>query len=609
MRRLVLLAGVALALQGCGTLRGGRGADAQSGTGSDAPVSFKVDVVSDNRRIASHLERYLDIQRFASFPDLQAGELRRLLAAAEDNARDLLAAQGYFEPRLELRMGEPSGKDATRHIVIDVDPGRQATVSGYDIQFAEPMNSAAEAERQRRAIQRDWSLREGDAFTQDDWDVAKSEGLRTLQRQRYPAARIAASSATIDADAARADLRITYDAGPLYRFGQLELTGVQRYDAAGIRNIAGLPLGKEYSEETLLDAQQRLVSSGYFDSAFLVLDTNSSQPEQATVTAQLREAKYQKVVFGLGYSTDAGPRVSIDHTHNRMWPFHWRAVNHLEVGTNTQLLSTQMTDMPNAGGWAWYTGTRLERSEYGDFKANSVSLTGGRTRATGRTDRRYYVQYDAAKAEGGDAPGGSSSILANYAWTGRYFNDRNNPTRGHGYGVEAGIGFTLTPERDPFARALLRAMQFWPFGGRNAAGRRSRLALRSELGAVYAKDDVRIPVPLLFLTGGDTTVRGYGYQSIGERLADGSIYGARYLAMGSVEWQRPITLFGDGGSFEHAIFVDAGSAADSIRDARLYTGVGTGLRWNSPVGPLQVDMGYGIQERQWRLHLRMGFQF
>jgi translocation and assembly module TamA len=168
---------------------------------------------------------------------------------------------------------------------------------------------------------------------------------------------------------------------------------------------------------------------------------------------------------------------------------------------------------------------------------------------------------------------------------------------------------TITPRRDPFVRLKARALKLWPFGGRNTAGKRSRLALRAELGAIYAGDDANIPVGLLFLTGGDTTVRGYRYQGIGTRLDDGSLYGARYMAMASVEWQHPITLFGDARSFEHTLFTDVGTATDTPRDAILYPGVGAGLRWSSPVGPLQLDVAYGTKTQKWRLHLRVGFQF
>ncbi|MGC4029571.1 MAG: BamA/TamA family outer membrane protein [Steroidobacteraceae bacterium] len=605
-----MLLGPGLALQACSTMGSrdeGRQEDpAEAGA---APLSFEVKIESSDRRIASHLRQYLDIQRFRSFPDLQAGELRRLMAEAESNARDLLAALGYFRPQLELSLEQPEKADAPRRIVIKAEPGEQARVASYDVRFAEPMDSDPRAAAQRDAIRGGWMLREDRPFTQEDWDAAKTGGLRALQRERYPAARIAESQARVNADTLRADLHITYDPGAPYRFGALELRGVERYDADGIRNIARIPTGSDYSETALLDAQQRLVNSGYFDAAFLMLNPDEAEPDHATVIAQLREAQYQKVVFGLGFSTDTGPRVSVDHTHNEMWPLGWRAINQFALGTSTQLLATRWTAMPVSSGWAWYTGAAVERSDYGDFTARSVSLTGGRMKSGERIDRRYYVQYDLGTTEGNGAPGGSSSILANYAWTGRYFDDRTNPNAGHGLGAEAGLGFTLSPHQDPFLRFSARALQFWPFGERNEAGKRSRLALRADLGAIYAAAGVNIPVRLLFLTGGDTTVRGYGYQAIGTRLDDGSVYGARYMASGSVEWQRPIKLFGDAASFEHATFVDVGTATDTLSQYTLYTGVGTGLRWSSPVGPLQVDMAYGIHDRQWRLHLRMGFQF
>lgn len=610
--RPLLLMGAAACLGGCGMLgnRGEGGEKAEVQAEGVAPLSFQVRIVSGNRQIASHLREHMDIQRFRSFPDLQANELRRLMAEAESNARDLLAALGYFQPELAVRMEQPEGDaNGRRRIVIEVEPGEPAKVASHEIHFAEPMGSDAAAEELRRTIAEGWLLREGRPFTQEAWDAAKGTGLRTLHRNRYPAARIAESQARIDADTLKADLRITYDPGAAYRFGQLDLRGVERYDAEGIRNIARIPTGRDYSENALLDAQQRLVSSGYFDSAFLMLDPDEADPEHATVIAQLREAKNQKIVFGLGFSTDTGPRVSVDHTHNQMWPFGWRALNQVALGTSTQLLATRMTAMPAASGWAWYTGAAMERSDYGDFRARSVSLTGGRLKSSEHIDRRYYLQYDLGTTEGSDAPGSSSSLLGNYAWTGRYFDDRTNPSSGYGLSAEAGVGFTLSPRQDPFLRFSGRALRFWPFGGRNEAGKRNRLALRADLGAVYAAADVNIPVRLLFLTGGDTTVRGYGYQAIGTRLDDGSIYGARYMVSGSVEWQRPVKLFGDAGSYEHTTFVDVGTATDVLSQYTLYTGVGTGMRWSSPVGPLQLDVAYGLQDRQVRFHLRMGFQF
>src|SRR5690606_10069018 len=147
--------------------------------------------------------------------------------------------------------------------------------------------------------------------------------------------------------------------------------GIERYDADGIRNIARIPVGEDYSEDALLDAQQRLVSSGYFDSAFLVLDTDGEDPQAAQVIGQFNEAREQRMVFGLGYSTDSGERLSIDHIHNRMWPLRWRAVTALDVGTQAQAIATHWTDMPVPSGWAWYTGLELDRSRSGDYRTHN----------------------------------------------------------------------------------------------------------------------------------------------------------------------------------------------------------------------------------------------
>ena len=38
-------------------------------------------------------------------------------------------------------------------------------------------------------------------------------------------------------------------------------------------------------------------------------------------------------------------------------------------------------------------------------------------------------------------------------------------------------------------------------------------------------------------------------------------------------------------------------------------GLGAGVRWRSPVGPVQADLAYGVKTQEVRLHLRLGFSF
>ncbi|GAA6121763.1 BamA/TamA family outer membrane protein [Acidovorax sp. FG27] len=609
-----------LVLQGCSLLPGAKqgdpDADAEDAVQTigdkNAPDAFALQVQAPDA-IRDQLERHMELQRFRKLPDLQAAELSRLLGAADANARDLLGTMGYFSPTLTIEMREVSDPGRPpRLVLVTVEPGPRTVVQKADVAFTGDEAEAPGFADRRASIQRDWSLQPGQPFTQSAWDSAKSQGLRQLQTRRYPTARIDSSRAEIDADKNDAQLAVTYAPGPPYRFGALRVSGSERYDPDGARRIARLPEGEEYSETALLDAQQRLASSGYYDAVFLSVDTDGTDPQAAPVVAQVREAPLKKVVFGVGLSTDSGPRLSLDHIHNRMPGLGWRAVSKLSVDRKNKLASTEWTALPEENGWRWFTGAQLQRETTGSYEVNSGRVRGGRTKNGDHIDRSYFLQYDMAKSQGEAAPPSSSSITANYAWTGRYFNNNTAPTSGWGVASEIGVGTTLTPERDPFVRALLRWQGYVPLGPVDLGEgirRDSRLALRAEGGAVLAREGANIPVTQLFLTGGDTTVRGYGYRKIGARTDNDTLYGGRYLAVGSAEWQRPIVLRGNRTDFESAVFIDAGAVADKAGDLEPRVGVGAGLRWRSPVGPLQADVAYGVKSQEVRLHLRLGFSF
>ncbi len=589
--------------------------DEKDAQATDASVrdAFKVEIQAPPD-ISDYLRRHLELQRFRQLSDLSASELSRLLAAAEANTRELLATQGYFSPTLRLELQETRDDAQAQHsITLSIEPGPQTRIGAVEIDFSGPILSDPATEAQRANIRQSWGLRPGQPFSQTAWDRAKLEGQRQLSRLRFPQASLEHSLADVDADAAEAKLSLAYASGPLFRFGPIQAEHTDRYGTQTLRRLARLPTGADYDEAQLLEAQQRLTSSGYYDSAFLAIDPNAPDPLNAAVIAQVREAQFQRMVFGIGLSTDSGPRISIDHSHNHLPTAGWRALSNISYDNQTSALGSDWLSLPNEDGWRWLTGAQVRREPLGSYDVNSGRLRAGRSQAPNpRFERSHILQLDYANNQGQHAPPSASALGFNWGWTGRYFDSLLAPSSGMGLAAEVGPGITLGDERHPFVRAYARWLGFVPLATVRAASgssRKSRLALRAEAGAVLAKDSAQVPATLMFLTGGDTTVRGYGFRDIGAHTENGQVEAGRYLGSGSIEWQHPIVINGEISDFESSVFVDAGVVTDKISATSAKVGLGVGGRWRSPIGAVQMDLAYGLAVERFRFHLRIGFSF
>lgn len=557
------------------------------------------------------LEKHLELQRYRAVTDLDEAELARLIVLAERNVRNLVGTLGYFSPTITItREGGTVASGQRPTIVVAVEPGQATTIGTVAIDFAGDIAESPDrdAQAQRAGIQRDWRLSVGQRFTQDAWDSAKTQALRDLVARRYPAGKLAGSLADVDAPEHSAALSLKLDSGPLYRLGPMQVTGVERYDPVLVPRLARLTTGAPYDQYQLIEAQQRLAASGYFDSAYIFVDPESD-PNAAPVQVQVREAKLQKIILGVGVTTDSGPRASVEHTHLRVPGTNWRAVTKLQLEKKAPFAQTEWTSIPDESNWRWVALARAERVDDNELVTRSGRLRFGRTQAGDRIDRNVYLQYDRASVSGSGQinssaadVGDGSALTANYVWTGRYFDSLIAPNKGYGLGFELGAGSTMGSQHLPLGRAVGRWLGIVPL-------ERGRIALRAEGGAVIAKDSARIPGTLLFRTGGDTTVRGYGYRDIGIKLNNGVIAPGRYLAVGSVEYQRPMLKDGRPSEWENTFFIDAGAVADNPKDMKPSVGIGTGVRWRSPIGPLQIDLAYGVKPKQLRLHVSVGFVF
>ena len=125
---------------------------------------------------------------------------------------------------------------------------------------------------------------------------------------------------------------------------------------------------------------------------------------------------------------------------------------------------------------------------------------------------------------------------------------------------------------------------------------------RVQFGGSATNGYKSVPPSLRFFAGGDQSVRGYDYQTLSPTNGDGDRIGGRYMVAGSAEYQYQIA-----DKWRLATFVDQGNAFNTLDFPSLKTGVGFGVRWVSPVGPLRLDLAKALDDDGGiRLHFSMG---
>ncbi len=561
--------------------------------------------------LATLLRSYLDLARFqqATAADtITANELDRLVFTSEAQARELLRTAGYFAAEVRSVREVPAVGDRTPPLVrVQVKPGPQALVSRWDLRTQGEFDVLLEQKDPGSAatwkdVLGAWPLREGQPFTQSDWDSAKGAVLARLRTQGYPSASFSGTRADVDAATHRVRLFAVVDSGPLVRLGPVRIEGLQRYPESAARNLVDFVEGDRYTEKRLLDLQERLAKVGLFDGVNVELDTDPDKAGAAPVLVTLRESPLQQATLGAGISANTGPRVTVEHTHRR--PFGLDAIvrNKFKLGRAERGWEGSAISHPLRDQYRALVSGKVEWLDASDAITLSRQARIGGSLDTERIERLFFAEWlnDSLRSPLGTSS--ASAVSGNYHMVWRAVDNVLLPTVGETANMQLGAGYAYSGSANdgPFGRAYGRFTLYRP------VGKDWYFTGRLELGHVQAGDAVVIPETILFRAGGDESVRGYAYRSLGP-VANGIITSGRMLATTSVEIARP--LFASQPAVWGAVFVDAGNAADRWADWRPVFGVGIGGRWRSPVGPLRVDLAYGEAVRRLRLHVSVGIAF
>ena len=537
--------------------------------------------------LAQHLEA-ARAARLGESPD--AEEFLRLQRQSDETAQSLLATEGYFSPTVtSTRAG-----DTLRYAVL---PGPRTEVRTVKLHFEGALKDNPEGARLRARIERGFALKAGMPFRQTDWDAAKAGTLAPLLSGNYLAARVVASEAQIDPATQSAVLSVTVDSGPAFFYGQPEIVGAARYPASIARNLNPMRPGRPVNQQDVLDYQAALESSGYYSQALVRVETNPAMAAAATIRVEVTERPEKLLSLGVGFSTDTGARVQAEWLSRNIAGRGLRLKLDGKIETRSQSTSGELAWPQNASGYVHSLGMQLKREDIEGQETRSSLLAAKRARTRGQIETTLSLQYQTEAQQVGVLDVRNQALTANYAWTQRAVNRAFYPRQGYVSSMQVGGA----------AEALLSDTSFLRLYGRHShyfrVGRGDRLVLRGEAGAVLADSRDGIPTDFLFRAGGDNSVRGYAYQSLGRTL-NGDVASVRYLVTGSVEYNHFFNR-----DWGLALFVDAGDAADTLDGLSPVFGYGLGARYRSPVGPVNLDLAYGEATEKFRLHFSLGVSF
>lgn len=542
------------------------------------------------------LQDYLDINRRRDAKTVREHEARRLINITPRQITELLATVGYFSPKVTPSI-ETRADEIIARFVIEIGPVTR--IDTIDIQFSGAIASGKAKDADRvTAIRRQWALRPGDVFTQEAWDSAKSTVLKSLLTQDFPGARIVNSLAKIEPLKHEAELSVEVDSGPAFTFGKLQLEGLKRYPSSVIATLNTIAPGDAYSQEKLNDLQAKLQDSGYFRSVFATIEVDPAHSENVPIRVDLVENESKKLSLGVGLSTNTGPRAQIKYLDRRWLDRNWQLESELKIDRLTRLLGADVTFPARENGWRPSVGAHYERSDIVNEKSDKLNF-GAHLGSPHRRDEQVWgVSYYGDKERIADTVvNHRQALIASWVYTRRRLDNLLAPQRGYQTTVELDGGLPGLVNRNTLIRATGHATWL------AEPGKRWQTIFRTQIGQVAGNRRETIPGDLLFRTGGDQTIRGYSYQSLGV-AQDGAIVGGRVFGLASAELVYKITPV-----WGAALFHDVGNAADTWRDWHPVHGTGVGGRWRSPIGPVNLDVAYGHEVGKLRLHFSVGYGF
>lgn len=542
------------------------------------PIKLNVNINGVDDALSKTLLNGLSIEKQKDSERLNHRYLEKLHHSAIEELHTMLTVYGYYQPDITAELKQDKDNWQAIYTITLGDPVQLSLV---DLVFT----GDASEDDEFHKLKKSFPLQQGQQLDHQKYEAAKKSILTLGLSRGYFDGKLTQSSVEVDVPKNTANVYLHYDSGVRYRFGQTLFPDTVVGESL-LEKLVPYSEGDPYLSTEALTLRKNLSDSGYFDSVSVKTNRAERSDGQVPIDIGLEEKPQQLYTAGLGYGTDTGARLSLgwenryvnDLGHrleanarlsqvtntvsgDYVMPFWSETIN--SVGINTEF-KQQDTDTSESESFA--VGSYYKRDRWGWDETGSLKL--------------LQENFDIS-----DESESTLLLIPGMSWS-RTWADNTIYTK---------QGARLSVSLSGATEAILSDITFGQIVVRGkyiqSIGENSRFITRGSIGATEVSDFDRLPSSLRFFTGGDNSIRGFDYESLGPENSEGDVVGGRYLAVGSVELEH--MFLNDWGG---AVFSDFGNAFNSFSDPIEYS-VGVGVRWRSPVGLIRVDLAKGLSDK------------
>ena len=557
-----------------------------------AESRLRVVISGVDKEMEQNIRAFMSIAQEEDSRGLTGPRVRRLYRKSLEELRTALQPFGYYDPQVESSLEEAgAGWLATYRI----DPGEPVRVSKLDVVI---LGEGADDPALARLAEK-FPLQKGDVFVHARYEEGKRLLLRRALNNGYLNSNYVEHQARVYPDRHVVEIRLVLATGIRFHFGKVTFSdAVVKQEL--LERFSNIREGESYSAEKLIDLQNGLFDSDYFSRVEV-----SPRPEQAVgrevpVFVDLAPSRRHRYSFGIGYGTDTKLRGSLGYNNRRINRRGHRFRSTLRFSKLRESLSAgYIIPFRNPKTDFWEVMATMVNDHPDDGREEQTYIVGVSRQISPRKNwiETWYLDYRRDSFRLGDEFGDSKLLVP-----GLTIDRIKGKSRAH---VQAGNRLTL--EMRGGHKKLFSDVSFFQplltLKFIQSITPKNRILLRGDVAATVIDGFGDLPLSLRYYAGGDTSVRGYGYQRLGPKNSSGDAIGGKQKLVGSIEYDY---LFRE--KWSVAAFVDTGNAFDEWNDFSLERGAGFGVRWYSPVGPLRIDLAWPVSVggKDPRLHLIFG---